>query len=195
VSGAFPSKKILPGTERGTIRRMGEGYARPRKLNDPVSRRFIIFQNVCGPNTNHKDVNARKPSVPALIVVDLPGLIVSRPVDFKAQQGRLAEKVEHIRANRMLPAELDAMRLAAQAPPQQDFRQRHRAAQTPGLQYGSPCSPEHVVFPSTAHSERSPSPFRGGSRYLDLPQRQMLTGTGNGSSLRLVLGKFERPTP
>ncbi len=51
--------------------------------------------------------------------------VVNNPVDLNAKLYRSTIEINHVGADRMLPAKFPSRRVAAQFPPQQAFRQRH----------------------------------------------------------------------
>ena len=142
--------KFLPGTGRGTIRRMVEGNARRRGLNDMLDNGVLVLKHLSGGNAQHHDLVASQP----LIALGIPLRTITEAMTFAVHLDRQpylgTEKIEHIRTSRMLPPELETSGPSTQRTPQQSFGQTQRLSQSPCPFDGVPRSGEHSAFPSTA---------------------------------------------
>lgn len=72
-----------------------------------------VFENVGGDKTQNANAAFREPSVASLVMGDAVGEAVRGPIDFDGQTSVRAEEVEHVRADRVLPAEPQSTKLAA----------------------------------------------------------------------------------
>ncbi len=90
-----------------------------------------ITQDIGRGDADDGQTIGRHESIARGIVPRFVAHVVRDAIDLDDQPARATEEVDHIRADRMLPAELYACLSAPQAGPEQNLRQRHRAPQSP----------------------------------------------------------------
>ena len=141
--------EILPGTGRGTARRVVEGQARPAGRNNEIYDRAQVGQYVAGGYPQDVHELASQPPVPIRVPLGLVSAIMRLAVDLDRERGVEAIEVEYIGAGGMLPSELDAGGALAQFAPQQNLGQSHGPAQFARLFHCSRWSRQHHASPST----------------------------------------------
>jgi hypothetical protein len=136
---------------RGTARRsrVVEGQACLGLGHDVTANRVQIQQNIGCSDAQCFNACGTQPYVPCPITGRTVPAPMKLPIDFDGQAAIAAEKIQNIRACRMLPAELDALRPLPQLLPQQDFRQGHLASPFARQPYGLSRSAQHRISPST----------------------------------------------
>jgi len=118
---------ILPGTGRGTIRRMVEG-ARHRS-GDRGGNGICVGEYLGSRNAENGDAGGFKRCGPSHVVTRPSAHIMRYAIDLDRKLQRCTVKVDHIWSNRMLSAKLNATFLAPNALPQQNLRVAHGATE------------------------------------------------------------------
>ena len=125
---------ILPGTGRGTSRRLVEGVPRPLKNN--LSRSGRVQQNLRGGNAYDLQSPFAQEPFATQIADDGVGAVVPKTIDFDDKPGLAAVEIDHITLDRMLPTKLEAARAFPRLLPEQHLREAHLLSQPPGDIYG-----------------------------------------------------------
>ena len=141
--------KILPGTGRGTARRVVEGQALQASLHDEIHNGAQIGKHVASWNPQNVHGVASQPPIPILVPLRLVSAIVRLSVDLDRERGIETIEVEYIGAGGMLSAELDTCGTLAQFAPKKHFRQCHGLAKRARVSDGFSWSHQHCASPST----------------------------------------------
>jgi hypothetical protein len=124
---------ILPelGSGRGTARRsrVVEGQARRRFVNNPPQHRVRVVEHGSCRNTQRLNSNRLQPFVTRGISLRTVAARMGLTVDLHGKPGIAAEKIEHISACRMQPAELQPGRALAEPMPEDHFGKGHLTPQ------------------------------------------------------------------
>ncbi len=140
--------KFLPGTGRGTTRRVVEGQAL-HVLDDRRNDSFRASQNLGSGNPEDGYTARRQPPIPRLIALRTITAAVRFAVDFHREPQGSAIEVEHIGSGGMLSSKLMSARTFSKFAPQQTFRQAQFATKFSRVAYGRSWSVQHRACPST----------------------------------------------
>ena len=136
----------LPGTGRGTSRRLVEGIRHPR--NDCVGNVVHITQHAFSGNPQDPKPVFLDKLNPSIIELYPVGVIMRRAIDLDHKPFCKKAEVNHVRANRMVAAELKPARPQPQALPKHLLVGHHVLAQVPSEFDHRPCYKPGI--PSTA---------------------------------------------
>ena len=117
---------FLPGTGRGTGRRLVEGAGRRR--HDHRHHGLDIPQHIAGGHTQHPVAILREKSVAISIALNAIAAAMEFAIDLYRQLGSSAVEVANIGAKGMLVAEFEAGLLSSQMLPKQHLWKAHLAA-------------------------------------------------------------------
>ena len=121
-----------------------------------------VTQNIGGFDPQNPDPLRPQPCVPPLIMCDPFDVIMPVSINLNRQPRRSAVKIQHIWPYRMLPPELQAVRLLSQPLPERDLRRRQSAPE-PSCVLNSLSPRRHRAVPlHRSLCERSPSPSLDG---------------------------------
>jgi hypothetical protein len=137
---------ILPGTGRGTSRRLVEGLA----LRQNAGKRPLhIVQDVARGQTQRTIALRNQPFVPRLVAERDAAAVVRFSVDFNRKACGKADEVENERSGGMLATPFMPRRSRPELPPEQHFRQRHLPPQLARGADRCTGTPKHRASPST----------------------------------------------
>jgi len=118
-------------------------------LNYTLDHSRFIPKHIASRDAQHSEIAACQPVIALHISLRPITETVALAIDLDRQPRLRAEKIEHIRTNRMLPPEPEPGRPRAQKTPQQAFWQTERPTQSPRAFDSLSRSGEHCAFPST----------------------------------------------
>jgi len=101
------------------MRSMVEGSARRQNMTGDV---IEIAQNVSRLDPQNPDPLRAQPGIPPLVMLHLPGMIMSTAIYLDSQPRRSTVEIQHIRSSGMLAVELQAAWSHSQPLPKRDFR-------------------------------------------------------------------------
>ena len=137
---------ILPGTGRGTSRRLVEGLA----LIDNVRHDSTdIVKNSARRNSQRSEPLRHQPLVARFVTGCVAAPIMRLAIHFDSNLGRETDEVEHIGSRWMLTSKLEAAGAPPKLPPEQNFGKRHLASQPACCADNRSRSRQHRASPST----------------------------------------------
>ena len=120
----------LPGTGRGTIRRMVEGgrYKRCDCSDDAIQ----IAENIVRGESHNAMAVLRQESVSPGVEIGPVAALMRLTIDLDRQPGRATIEIDHIRPDGVALAKLRAEFASPDLIPEPHFGQRHLASETAG---------------------------------------------------------------
>ena len=182
---------LLPGTGRGTSRRLVEGAPRMTLLYDSHQHSVEITEHLRSRNSHRHEPCLLDVAVAFLVPLGLIAAIMRFAVDLNCQTRRHASKVQGERTLRtLLPEAITAWPLL-ERPPEKLLRRAHLLPQSARELHRLDRCLEDARAPSTTPLRAAvPLPVPG--RNITAGPLKLLPGTGRGNSRSLVEGAHAR---